>query len=432
MGKPSQPNTSIRQLQLHPELAPPGVLKWSSPPRVGVMPNRALMEGNEMVIGNIAFTCGTSTSSSSCETNILKEEEARDQCRQNDKSTSPRSSTLYATSHVGLMAKKEKNVASESESENESDDESDDDDDVDQCFAHLSKKDKLIMLKFIEKIEEQEEFLIKNIKCLEELTKEHQKLKCAHASLVKSQPSVEHVLVETCDDSITKENEELKEEVERLRRDLIQMKGKCNAQPSQYNYEYMAKKLGKGSTDAGIKPYQESHKANNRKIKEQRRMMNKTPITCPKCNKEGHHVKDCSLKKEEKNMSKIQEKKKAHVKCSNMGYNASKCSNKVDDQATLPKKKTTISKRKCYGCYEKGHEIDSCPNKKSDGLMSSRKRLIDKEASKRQEEKTSHKNKHRLCYACQREGHKFIECPNKDNISSRPTQVQVSKKIQYE
>ena len=41
-----------------------------------------------------------------------------------------------------------------------------------------------------------------------------------------SQPSVEHVIVEICDDSITKENEELKEEVERLKRDLIQLKGK--------------------------------------------------------------------------------------------------------------------------------------------------------------------------------------------------------------
>ena len=64
--------------------------------------------------------------------------------------------------------------------------------------------------------------------------------------------------------------------------------------------------------------------------------------------------------------------------------------------------------------------------------MSSRKRLIGKEASKMQEEKTSHKNKRRLCYACRREGHKISECPNKDNISSRPTQVQVSKKIQHE
>ena len=106
------------------------------------------------------------------------------------------------------------------------------------------------------------------------------------------------------------------------------------------------------------------------------------------------------MKKLEKGMSKIQEKKKmAHVKFSNMGHNASMCSNKVDDQATLPKKKTKISKRNCYGCHEKGHEIGSCSNKKSEGLMSSRKRLMSKEASKRQEEKTSHKNKHHLCYA---------------------------------
>ena len=84
-----------------------------------------------------------------------------------------------------------------------------------------------------------------------------------------SQPSVELVLVETCDDSITKENEELKEEVERLRRDLIQWKGKCNAQLSQDNREDMVKKLEKGSTEACIKPHQEGHKSNNGKVKGQ-------------------------------------------------------------------------------------------------------------------------------------------------------------------
>ena len=55
----------------------------------------------------------------------------------------------------------------------------------------------------------------------------------------ESQPSVEHVLVETYDDSITKENEELKEEVDKLKRDMIQLKGKCNAQPSQDNHEFI-------------------------------------------------------------------------------------------------------------------------------------------------------------------------------------------------
>jgi len=54
----------------------------------------------------------------------------------------------------------------------------------------------------------------------------------------------------------------------------------------------------------------------------------KTLVACFKCKKEGHHVKDCTLKKEEKSMSKIQEKKKkkAHVKSSGMGHNAFMCS----------------------------------------------------------------------------------------------------------
>jgi len=82
-----------------------------------------------------------------------------------------------------------------------------------------------------------------------------------------SQPSIEHVFVEICDDSITKENEELKEEVERLKRDLSQLKGKCNAQPSQDNHKDMVKKLEKGSTEACIKPLQEGHKSNSAKVK---------------------------------------------------------------------------------------------------------------------------------------------------------------------
>ena len=86
------------------------------------------------------------------------------------------------------------------------------------------------------------------------------------------------------------------------------------------------------------------------------------------------------------------------------------CSNKVDDQATLPKKKRRRNKRKCYGCNGKGHEIGSCPNKKSEGLVSSRKRLISKVASKSQEEK-SKKNKSLLCYTCTEKGHLSMDCP---------------------
>jgi ribosomal protein L29 len=86
--------------------------------------------------------------------------------------------------------------------------------------------------------------------------------------LLSNKPTiVEHVLVETCDDSIKKENKELKEEVERLKRDLIQLKGKCNTQPSQDNHEYMVKELEKGSTEACMKRHQEGHKSNSGKVK---------------------------------------------------------------------------------------------------------------------------------------------------------------------
>ncbi|XP_021309208.1 uncharacterized protein LOC110432739 [Sorghum bicolor] len=333
------------------------------------------------------------------------------------------------------MAKKEKNVAceSESESESESEDESGDDE-IDQHLARLSKKDKLMVLKLIEKIEDQEEklheqdeFVIKKIKCLEKLTKEYEKLKCSHAKdendMLKDKVESLTSKNETLQES--HENEELKEEVERLRRDLIQWEGKCNAQPSQDNREDMMKKLEKGSTNACIRLHLEGHKSNNGKVKGQARNVQsvqnaavvlkavrvhecgsaasqcdgatprqnrkvpkvtkvhfqpkKTLITCFKCKKEGHHVRDCTLKKEEKGMSKIQEKNKmAHVKCSNMGHNASMCSSKANDQATLPNMKIRRSKRKCYGCNKKGHEIASCPYMRDEVLASSSKRLVNK------------------------------------------------------
>ena len=48
---------------------------------------------------------------------------------------------------------------------------------------------------------------------------------------------------------------------------------------------------------------------------------------------------------------------------------------------------------------------------KDEGLTSSRKRLIDKEANKKQEKKISCKNKHRICYTCREKGHLSMDCP---------------------
>jgi hypothetical protein len=46
-----------------------------------------------------------------------------------------------------------------------------------------------------------------------------------------SQTSIEHVIVETCDDLIAKENDQLIQEVERLKDDLSKLKGKSQVQP---------------------------------------------------------------------------------------------------------------------------------------------------------------------------------------------------------
>jgi len=93
----------------------------------------------------------------------------------------------------------------------------------------------------------------------------------------------ENVVVESYDDLITKENDELKQEVERLMKDLYRLKGKgikSNVQPFQDNREYMMKKVEKGST-----------------------------MTCSKCHKEGHKSNKCPQPKkklpDEKNKKKL-------------------------------------------------------------------------------------------------------------------------------
>jgi hypothetical protein len=82
-------------------------------------------------------------------------------------------------------------------------------------------------------------------------------LSCANDYLSQaSQSSIEHVLVESCDDLIAKENDELKQEVEKLQKDLYVLKEMSKVQPSQDNREDMVKKLEKGSTATRSTPQQ--------------------------------------------------------------------------------------------------------------------------------------------------------------------------------
>jgi DNA repair exonuclease SbcCD ATPase subunit len=80
-------------------------------------------------------------------------------------------------------------------------------------------------------------------------------LSCSNDCLSQaSQSSIEHVLVESCDNLIAKENDELKQEVQKLQKDLYVLKEKSKVQPSQDNHEDMVKKLEKGSTVASSTP----------------------------------------------------------------------------------------------------------------------------------------------------------------------------------
>ncbi|CAN6221450.1 unnamed protein product [Urochloa humidicola] len=77
----------------------------------------------------------------------------------------------------------------------------------------------------------------------------------------------EDVVVETCDEFIAKENDELKQEVEMLMRQLAYLKGKSTeetkskVQPPQDNRDHMVNKLEKGATVTCFKCHQEGHKS---------------------------------------------------------------------------------------------------------------------------------------------------------------------------
>jgi hypothetical protein len=125
-----------------------------------------------------------STSSSSCETNPLKEEEENERWRPNDESTSPKGLSSRFDSHMCC-------VANENDSGSTNKDEGDERSFM-QLYAHLSLEDKAVMLKLLKRAREQSEALhkledvfIRKIQSLEELTKEHEELKCSHVDLVQ-------------------------------------------------------------------------------------------------------------------------------------------------------------------------------------------------------------------------------------------------------
>jgi hypothetical protein len=135
-------------------------------------------------------------------------------------------------------------------------------------FKLLSEKHEELKLK-IESVNDTNKFLKmkQSIPCAIPISKVDASTSCIdliddYCSKLYNEKCFENVFVESCDDHIAKENDELKQEVEMLLKDLARLKGKSIVQPSQDNYEDMVNKLKNGSIVTCFKCHQEGHKSN--------------------------------------------------------------------------------------------------------------------------------------------------------------------------
>jgi hypothetical protein len=352
-----------------------------------------------------------STSFGICDTNPCKEEEENERWKPNDESTSPKGLSSHFDSHICCVAN-----ANDSGSTNEDDEE---ERSFVQLYARLSQEDKAVMLKLLERAREQgearqrlESILSMKMQYFDELTKEHEELKCSHDNLVQRYETIsieqdnalhciaqlvnenallkdqveklkienlafqekydmllcshenlrdDHIILNiahevvienlksqqphsctciqidtilpcanACCPSTSKSSfeleiagtnddshQKLKEENERLKMSLTQLKGKCIAQPSQDNRDHMVKKLETGTTVAYTKTLEEN-------------------------------VKDLRIAKRKK------QKMKFNTSSKSLNHASTKGNTQGNDQATLHIKR-------CSGCFEEGHLIRSCP-----------------------------------------------------------------------
>jgi hypothetical protein len=169
-------------------------------------------------------------------------------------------------------------------------------------------------------------------------------LPCANACCPStSKSSFELELVGT-------KNQKLKEENERLKIRLTQLKGKCTAQPSQDDRDYMVKKLETGTTVACTKSLEEN-------------------------------VKDLRIVKRK------EQKKKINTSAKSLNHASMQGNIQGNNQVTLHTKRS----KKCSECFKKGHSIRSCSYIKNS-------LIINKDD--------------KLCFKCSKKGHLIKSCPH--------------------
>jgi hypothetical protein len=358
-----------------------------------------------------------STSFGICDTNPCKEEEENERWRPNDESTSPKGLSSHFDSHMCCMA-------NENDSGSTNEDEEEERSFV-HLYARLSQEDKTVMLKLLERAREQSEARqrledVLSIKMLhfDELTKEHEELKCSHVDLVQRYETIsieqdnalhciaqlvnrntllkdqveklkvenlafqekydmllcshedlmdDHIMLNiahevvienlksqqphsctciqiktilpcanACCPSTSKSSfelefagtndntyQKLKEENEKLKLSLTQLKGKCIAQPSQDNRDHMVKKLETGTIEACTKSLEEN-------------------------------VKDLRIAKRK------EQRKKINISSKSLNHASIKGNIQASNKQGK-KKSSKLGKRLCYTCRKRGHQCKDCP-----------------------------------------------------------------------
>jgi hypothetical protein len=227
-------------------------------------------------------------------------------------------------------------------------------------------------------------------------------LPCANACCPStSKSSFELEFAGTKDDTYQK----LKEENERLKMSLTQLKGKCIAQPSQDNRDHMVKKLETGTTVACTKSLEENVKdLRIAKRREQKK----------KINTSSKSLNHASIKGNIQGNNQVTLHTNRNKKCS-------ECFEKGHLIRSCPYIKNGLIINKddklCFKCSKKGHFIKSCPHLKQKGIGLEKKIFTNHVASKKQGRKKSSRLEDRLCYICRKKGHQCKDCPIGNNLT---------------
>jgi hypothetical protein len=373
----------------------------------------------------------------------LKEEEESERWRPNDESTSPKGLSSHFNSHICC-------VANENDSGSTNEDEEDERSFM-QLYTRLSLEDKVVMLKLLKRAREQsnarqmlEDILSIKMLSFDELTKEHEELKCSHVDLVQRYEtiSIEQDNSLFCITQLVNKNALLKDQVEKLKIENLAFQEKHDLLLCSHKnlmddhimlnivHEVMIENLksqqphsctciqiktilpcanaccsstSKSSFELKFPGTKDNTcqelKEDNKRLKMGLTQLKGKCTAQPSQDNRDHMVKKLETgstvactKSLEENVNNLriakrkEQKKKINTSAKSLNHASMQGNIQGNNQATLHTKRSKYSE-----CFEKGHLIRSCPYIEN-GL------IINKDD--------------KLCFKCSKKGHLIKSCPH--------------------